>query len=832
MRDSLTIFIIFFACLCGKTQVTCSATADSGSGYSVIENAGLGIENPDCVHTDFGAHITQAYDLDLDKNVFVFHSHINEDNDRCIVFDRVRMEMKGGPNTDTELQHLQGGESFYRWKFKLNNDFVGASSFNHLFQNKAYEGDDAQFPILTITARADIIEVRHNGGDTGNDLDRLAEVDLNRFRGKWVEVYMRQIHSESGELHVTMRDMQTGKTILDYSNNNIDLWRIGSTYNRPKWGMYRAKNAILKDEEIRFSDFCITETDVLLCPAEAVSLIDTVAPTAPTNLLAENISMTSVDLSWETAFDLCGVAEYDVLQDGIVVQTVTAFSTQINNLNSATTYTFTIMAIDDAGNISPPSNTVTITTDAENTLPDAPFNLMPVEDASDVPTNVFLKWESGSNTDSFQIFLGQNTSPPIVNTQVGTDYQISLSPQTIYFWKVAATNSNGKTESRLGSFTTGASNSDFPWQVYRANFRPEEETNFLVLNEAPINPPVDQVIVDPNGSPNTFFGFRSNTVEEFRWRHEFDSTDSSITVVVRLRAVDPAVSGVCYLEVRNGGWRQKIRINQSTLKLEKASPVVEVDLPFDIVNQMQLIRIVSTGQNTTVFFDENPIPAATAISDTPSANTYFEWGKSGGVDYGAYIDWLAIDKTGLFAPEEGTDLPSDLFLSSIATLTKLEIDGTPLPTFDPNTFDYNVNLIGTDVPTLTWETTSDLAKSNLSNPMTVPNSQAIILVTAQDGFTVKEYKINYVSATSTNQFFGKNNVEIYPNPTMDELRIDLSNHQSGRVSFYSTDGRQMQTNLLASKKTKIDISLLPRGFYFLKIQFENSDFYIRKIVLK
>ena len=136
MKKYLLLTLLCASGLLLHAQVNCSATAAAGSGYPVFLAAGLDIETPDCEHTSFGPHITQAFDDDLARNIFVFHSHIVEDNDRCQVFDRVRMEVKGGPNTSEELQHNLGDTSYYRWKFRIDEDFVGASSFCHIFQNK------------------------------------------------------------------------------------------------------------------------------------------------------------------------------------------------------------------------------------------------------------------------------------------------------------------------------------------------------------------------------------------------------------------------------------------------------------------------------------------------------------------------------------------------------------------------------------------------------------------------------------------------------------------------------------------------------------------------
>jgi Ricin-type beta-trefoil lectin domain-like/Secretion system C-terminal sorting domain len=252
-------------------QSTLSATASSGSAYTVISDAGYGIENPDCVHGSFGAHVTQTSDAQLGKNVFVFHSHIVDDNDRCVNFDRVRMEIKGG---NSIAQHTEGQTAYYRWKFKLDANFIGGSSFCHIFQIKAFGGDDGA-PLITITPRATILEVIHDGGDdgTGVDLGRLTSVDLAPFKGTWVEAYVKYTSSDNGSFEITLRRISDGATLLSYSKSSgIDLWRTGSSYNRPKWGVYRSKNSTgLRDEQVRFADFCVSENSASECPSSIVT---------------------------------------------------------------------------------------------------------------------------------------------------------------------------------------------------------------------------------------------------------------------------------------------------------------------------------------------------------------------------------------------------------------------------------------------------------------------------------------------------------------------------------------------------------------------------------
>jgi hypothetical protein len=252
-------------------QSTLSATASSGSAYPVISAAGFGNENPDCIHTSFGPHVTQAYDADLGKNVFVFHSHIVDDNDRCINLDRVRMETKGGGSAE---EQTQGQTAYFRWKFKLDANFIGGSSFCHIFQIKAVDGDDGA-PLITITPRATILEVIHDGGDEAGsvDLGRLTSVDLAPFKGNWVEGYVKYTSSDNGSFEITLTRVSDGAVLLSYSKTSgIDLWRTGASRNHPKWGVYRSKNSTgLRDEQVRFADFCISESSASQCPSSVGS---------------------------------------------------------------------------------------------------------------------------------------------------------------------------------------------------------------------------------------------------------------------------------------------------------------------------------------------------------------------------------------------------------------------------------------------------------------------------------------------------------------------------------------------------------------------------------
>lgn len=89
---------------------------------------------------------------------------------------------------------------------------------------------------------------------------------------------------------------------------------------------------------------------------------DTAAPTTPGNLRSTAKTDTSVALAWDAATDNVGVTGYQVFRGSALVQTVSGTSYSDPGLTAGTAYTYTIKAVDAAGNVSAASNAVTVTT--------------------------------------------------------------------------------------------------------------------------------------------------------------------------------------------------------------------------------------------------------------------------------------------------------------------------------------------------------------------------------------------------------------------------------------------------------------------------------------
>lgn len=95
---------------------------------------------------------------------------------------------------------------------------------------------------------------------------------------------------------------------------------------------------------------------------EVVTLSDTTAPTAPSNLRVTNINRNSIELLWDQPSDDVSVEKYDVYVNGVKSFVTESTGYTVYNLKQNTTYTFLIRARDGAGNQSPASNQASATT--------------------------------------------------------------------------------------------------------------------------------------------------------------------------------------------------------------------------------------------------------------------------------------------------------------------------------------------------------------------------------------------------------------------------------------------------------------------------------------
>jgi hypothetical protein len=289
-RFLLVIFLCFIGLFFSKAQTVLNANSTgTGDTYALINSVlapgANAIEAPDQTggtvngtHPSFGKHIAQVYDTDLAKYVFEFYAHVAEDNDVTGGLVRQRVEIKTYAASPNNLKGTLGETVIYKWRFKIPVGFQPSSTFTHIHQIKAVDGDDSS-PIFTLTPRKgspnklELIYVK----DANSGTDKKAIVNLSDFEGNWVEATetIKIGEGTSGTYAINIKRLSDGAVLLYYGNNSIQTIRtaatdpatpqVANTFIRPKWGIYRSLDtpADLRDESIRFSDISIQEITVL-----------------------------------------------------------------------------------------------------------------------------------------------------------------------------------------------------------------------------------------------------------------------------------------------------------------------------------------------------------------------------------------------------------------------------------------------------------------------------------------------------------------------------------------------------------------------------------------
>ncbi len=101
---------------------------------------------------------------------------------------------------------------------------------------------------------------------------------------------------------------------------------------------------------------------IALRPTGSGPVEDTSPPTAPTDVEATPVSATQIDLEWTGSVDDVGVSHYVVYRDSAEVGSTTMTRFSDTGLQADTTYGYTVVAVDAAGNQSDPSTLVSATT--------------------------------------------------------------------------------------------------------------------------------------------------------------------------------------------------------------------------------------------------------------------------------------------------------------------------------------------------------------------------------------------------------------------------------------------------------------------------------------
>jgi chitinase len=157
---------------------------------------------------------------------------------------------------------------------------------------------------------------------------------------------------------------------------------------------------------------------------------DRSAPSAPSNLRAASISESTITLIWNASTDNISVTSYVVYRNNVIIGTTATTSYQINGLTTATKYDFYIKAKDSAGNVSKPSNILSVPTAVPTSTPTPTPTAVPTPTPDPVSSTkivgYYAAWAAYSGFTPDKIDASKLTHINYAFANIGSDLRITL----------------------------------------------------------------------------------------------------------------------------------------------------------------------------------------------------------------------------------------------------------------------------------------------------------------------------------------------------------------------------------------------------------------------
>src|SRR5205814_522712 len=169
----------------------------------------------------------------------------------------------------------------------------------------------------------------------------------------------------------------------------------------------------------------------------SVTIADTTPPTTPTGLTAAVAGSFGANLSWTASTDNVAVTGYIVRRNGVQVATPTTTGFADTGLSAATTYSYTVAARDAAGNVSPDSASVSVTTGiaADTTPPTTPSGLTATVAGS---SGANLSWSASTDNVGVTGYIVRRNGVQVATPATTSYADAGLSAATTYSYTVAA----------------------------------------------------------------------------------------------------------------------------------------------------------------------------------------------------------------------------------------------------------------------------------------------------------------------------------------------------------------------------------------------------------
>jgi len=207
---------------------------------------------------------------------------------------------------------------------------------------------------------------------------------------------------------------------------------------------------------------------------------DTTPPSAPTSLHTTAVTASSVALAWTASTDNVGVTGYRVYRAGTLLATLGAVTTYQNTgLTASTTYSYTVLAFDAAGNASAQSTSASATTQAaaDTTAPSVPTGLT---GRAVSQTRISLTWKASTDNVAVKGYYVYLNDVALATTNTRFFTHSGLTAGTTYNYRVSAFDAAGNNS----AWTDPVSVKTLVSRLVGSDFNSDRKSDILWRNSA------------------------------------------------------------------------------------------------------------------------------------------------------------------------------------------------------------------------------------------------------------------------------------------------------------------------------------------------------------
>lgn len=232
---------------------------------------------------------------------------------------------------------------------------------------------------------------------------------------------------------------------------------------------------------------------------------DIEAPSIPNGLQTKKVTANSVELTWNSSTDNVGVKGYQIFRNGEMIDTILGTHFIDKKLQPSTEYSYTVKAIDAAGNVSKESTALTVKTTVATPDTEAPTQPKGLHSMGTTASSVDLMWSPSDDNigvDHYDIYREIEGLMKKIATSNTTSYMDkNLLANTTYKYVVKAVDvaGNESVQSDIFTITTKAESASYEaWDAKKAYKKGDR-----VLHEGKVYEAVQSY--QGNGDPNWIY---------------------------------------------------------------------------------------------------------------------------------------------------------------------------------------------------------------------------------------------------------------------------------------------------------------------------------------